>query len=118
MFKRKCQSRKSLYGIFMITTGSLVRHIYSLSHFRISKYVFLESMKDQEFDIFLKITDKYACAEGVAHFPITRSHSTCQSQPINPNLRAVSLRFAQVLWPPSDLDVEKYVPLLFSEVAK
>ena len=34
-----------------------------------------------------------------------RTHSICQRQPTNPNLRAVSLSFAPVLWPPSDLEV-------------
>ena len=41
---------------------------------------------------------------GVITYP-QRMHSACQSQPKNTNLRAVFLRFAPVLWPPSDLEV-------------
>ena len=48
------------------------------------------------------------CAEGGANLPI--AHALCLPEPTKKtNLRVVSLRFAPVLWPPSDLDVEKYV---------
>ena len=35
-------------------------------------------------------------------------HSACQSQPKKPNLQAVSLCFAPVLWPPEDLEVRAW----------
>ena len=46
---------------------------------------------------------------GGVHLPIARALRLPELQPKKNNLWAVSLRFAPVLWPLSDLDVEKYV---------
>ena len=49
----------------------------------------------------------YACAKGGAHFPI--AHALRLPEPTKKNyLRAVSLRFAPVLWSSSDLEVRAW----------
>ena len=47
---------------------------------------------------------KYVRAEGGVQLPIAHALRLTESTK-NPNLRAVSLRFASVLWPPSGLEV-------------
>ena len=49
---------------------------------------------------------KYACAEGGAHLPLVYALRLPEPNK-KPNLLAVSLRFAPVIWQPSDLDVKK-----------